>query len=306
MLLNSQCLISRWQIIPPVRFLVMTERISYEDLANANEYFDRSITFFMCGKVEQAITAVKKAIEIYPEFAQAYNKLGDYLIKRGRVKEAADAYQTSLLYNSDSENTNFDMGCTLAHLGRYNEALTYLETALKMKPDHIQTYANIGRVYFMLGDSERAVSYLETALEADDLDIMANFVLGNILYDVGQTDRANEMLEWVIDGFKDTIKAKPSFAEAYYYIGYCKFIMGNYQEALENMLKAAEYDTAEIDYHYSFGMLYGDADVFCALAQIYSATGDRQKASESMKKAFEIEPENDRFREIARQLLLQA
>jgi tetratricopeptide (TPR) repeat protein len=62
----------------------MVAPISFEEKDLANQHLDRSISFAMCGKLDQAMDEAKKAIEIYPEFAQAHNKLGDYLIKKAR------------------------------------------------------------------------------------------------------------------------------------------------------------------------------------------------------------------------------
>jgi len=79
-------------------------------------------------------------------------------------------------------------------------------------------------------------------------------------------------------------------------------MMENLPEALKHLEKAVEYDTEDVDYHYSFGMLYSDADAFCSLAEVQHALGNHSEARDNLQKAIDLEPHNQRFSKVKSQL----
>jgi tetratricopeptide (TPR) repeat protein len=280
----------------------MVAPISIEDRDRANQHLDRSISFSMCGKIDQAIDEIKKAISIDGEFAQAHNKLGDYYMKKGMVKEAAAAYTRSLELEPANQNSSFDLGCSLAHLGKHEEALEHLRKALELKPSHSEIYGHIGRILMMRGELEDAVSHLERAVSASSDDIMSSFTLACAYQMQGQTDNSVRLFKKVIDRYKTLVDVKKRFAEGHYYIGRSYFFMGDLDEAIKHLEKAVEYDTEDVDYHYSFGMLYSDADAFCSLAEVQHALGKYSEARENMDKAISLSPGNQHFARIKSQL----
>jgi tetratricopeptide (TPR) repeat protein len=280
----------------------MVAPISIEDRDRANQHLDSSISLAMCGKIDQAVVEIKKAIAIDPDFAQAHNKLGDYLMKMGLVKEAANAYTRSLELDPTNQNSNFDLGCSLAHLGQHEEALQYLHKALQLKPSHTEIYGHIGRILLMRGELEGAINNLSKAIDANSDDIMSSFTLACAYNMLGETDKATRLFNKVIGRYGELVMVKKRFAEGHYYIGRSYFIMGNLPEALKHLEKAVEFDTEDVDYHYSFGMLYSDADAFCSLAEVQHALGNYSEAGKNMQKAIELEPHNERFSKVKSQL----
>ena len=92
------------------------------------------------------------------------------------------------------------------------------------------------------------------------------------------------------------VKVKTRFAEGHYYIGRAYFSWKNINLPL--LQRAVDYDTEAVDYHYSFGMLYSDADAFCALAEAQFAAGMLAQAKENIDKALALVPESPRFQKV--------
>lgn len=273
----------------------MVAPISLEEKDLANQHLDRSISFAMCGKLDQAIEEAQKAVKIDPEFAQAYNKLGDYLVKKGRVKEAVVAYRRSIDLNPEHQNSHFDLGCSLAMLGDYSNALCSLNRAFELKPSHSEIHGHIGRIHLMKGEIKEAIDSLNQALAANPDDIMASFTLACAYNIKGMQNDADKMFKKVISRYSELVSVKTRFAEGHYYIGRSYFLMGDNDKAIENLLKAVEFDTEAIDYHYSFGMLYSDADALCSLAEAQHSAGQYEEARKNLQLALKLEPENRRF-----------
>ncbi|MEW6710366.1 MAG: tetratricopeptide repeat protein [Candidatus Riflebacteria bacterium] len=280
----------------------MVAPISIEERDLANQHLDRSISFALTGKIDQAISEAKKAIEIDPDFAQAFNKLGDYYLKKGAISEAVDVYRKSIVLNPENENSHFDLGRSLAMLGKYEEALESLNKALDLDPTHGETYSHTGMVYIHLGDNERAITNLQTALSKDPENLMASYLMAIACKNSGMENEANKYFKKVLDRYQHLVQSKSRFAEGHYYIGRCYFYLNNLEEALPHLEKAVEYDTDQIDFHYSFGMLYSDADAFYALAEAYQANGSTGKAFENLNKALAIDPQNPKFNDLKNKL----
>lgn len=280
----------------------MSPTISIEDRNEANEHLDRAISFGMCGKVDQAIAAIEKALELDENFPQAYNKLGDFYMKKGWIQQAADAFAKSIELDPANENSHFDLGCACTHLGEYDRALASLKAALEIKPKHFEVYGHIGQIYLETNRTDEAIGALQKARKGDKLNLMATFNLGIALHQTGRGEEAVRMFTAVIDRYKQLVGIKDKYAEGNYYIGRSLYYLGKTPEAITFLKLAVQYDTEEVDYHYSFGMLYSDADAFFALAEAQNANSETSLARENVKNALEIEPDNQNYLNLQQQI----
>ena len=53
------------------------------------------------GKLEEAIEAYNKALAIKPDYAEAYNNMGNALKEQGKLEEAIEAYNKALAIKPD-------------------------------------------------------------------------------------------------------------------------------------------------------------------------------------------------------------
>ncbi|HEY4710040.1 MAG TPA: tetratricopeptide repeat protein [Candidatus Acidoferrales bacterium] len=105
-------------------------------------------TYHFQGKVDEAITQCKRAIEVDPEFGNPYNDIGAYLIS----------------------------------LGRHDEAIGWLEQAIKAPrydPRHFPHF-NLGRVYYAKGMYSRARQCFENALRIEPRYTLARQAVENL------------------------------------------------------------------------------------------------------------------------------
>ncbi len=280
----------------------MVAPISIEEKDLANQHLERSISLAMTGKYDQAIEEARKAVKIDADFFQAYNKLGDYHLKKGQIKEAIAAYRQAIRIQPESQNSHFDLGRSLALIGDYDDALAELNIAYRLKPTHTEILGHIGRVYLATGAVDDAITNLHSALEANPEDVMVGFSLACAYQSRGEMNKAKPLFQMVINRYSELSRHKNRFAEGHYYIGRSHFLMGDSHKAVEHLEKAVEFDTDEIDHHYSFGMLYSDADAFCALAEAQFDCGRKEEARQNLVKALKLEPQNQKFIQIKNEL----
>ena len=67
------------------------------------EYEREAIELALKGRWEEAVSANKSIIEIYPDDFEAYNRLGRALFELGRYDEAEEAYRKALELNPDDK-----------------------------------------------------------------------------------------------------------------------------------------------------------------------------------------------------------
>lgn len=261
---------------------------------DAEQYMEACLTLGLQGKNAEALKAIDKAIECDPNFAEAYNKKGDVLFKLGRIKEALDCYLKSHELNPNIQNNYFDLGRSYLMLGDYDNAMTNFTTAYQMKKQY-EIHAFIGKIYYEQNDLKNAEDSFKNVLAENDHQTMACFYMGMIELQKGNADQARGQFNKVIEKYARLIRTKPNMAEAYYYVGRCYFFNGEYDKAIENLKLAIQYDTDEIDNHYSFDMFYSDAEAFAALAEAQVKAGAISEAKENILKAVSLEPNNKKL-----------
>lgn len=273
-----------------------TYLVPFEKKVEANEYFDYGITFEFNNETDKALEYFKKAIECDPEFAEAYNKLGDIYMKKAKYDDAILAYQKSIELKPDVENSHFDLGCAYLQVGKITEAEHELQKALELDPNHFEIYGKLCAVYIEKKEYDKALECLNTLSKTDPTNIAIHFYKGLIFQAQGKKELATFEFGEVVARYLSLLKFKPNFAEANYFIGLAYFYNKNYSEAEKYIERAIALDTDKIDFHYSLGLTYSDADAFYIMANIKKAKGNEREAYEFLNKAIELEPKNEKFK----------
>ena len=115
-------------------------------------------------KLEEAIEAYKKAIEITPANPEAYNNMGVTLNDQRKLEEAMDAYKKALAIRPDYSAAYNNMGITLKEQGRLDDAIGALQEALAIKHDYAEAYNNMGNALREQGKLEGAIDAYRKAL----------------------------------------------------------------------------------------------------------------------------------------------
>ena len=74
------------------------------------------------GKLDEAVFALQKAINIKPDFANGYNNMGNALKDQGKLDKAIEAYNTALSIKPDYAEVYNNMGNALKDQGKLDKA----------------------------------------------------------------------------------------------------------------------------------------------------------------------------------------
>ena len=114
---------------------------------------------------DAAIKYYKKALEIKPDYAEAYYNMGIALKDNGDLDAAIDSYKKALEIKPDYVGAYFNTGNILKDTGDLEAAIDSYKKALEIKPDHAEAYNNIGLTLKDKGDLEEAINSYKKALE---------------------------------------------------------------------------------------------------------------------------------------------
>ncbi len=105
----------------------------------------------------------KKAIELSPGYATAYQRYSTLLSIMGRHEESLKAIWKAQALDPVSPSINGGLGARLLYAHRYDEAIEQLHRALEMDPDLGLTHRYLGWAYQAKGHPEKAIDELRKA-----------------------------------------------------------------------------------------------------------------------------------------------
>lgn len=147
------------------------------------------------GKLDQAVAAYRRSLELYPEGEDVLYNLGIILARQGKTAEAIASYEKALEIAPDYAEAHNNLGNLLAREGRVDEAIKHFQEAILVNPDHAPSYNNLGTA---LGRQKRNFEAIDNFTKAVALDpgyLEARYNLGVAFKTAGMLDDAVRELE---------------------------------------------------------------------------------------------------------------
>jgi tetratricopeptide (TPR) repeat protein len=114
-----------------------------------------------------AVEHLKRAVEIAPRFAAAWNLLGTIAYKSQQYAQAEEHFREALKHEPESYPPLVNLGGALLSLGRFHEALETNLLAVAASPQDALSQSQLGMSYFHLGQPEKAEMHLKQAKALD-------------------------------------------------------------------------------------------------------------------------------------------
>jgi tetratricopeptide (TPR) repeat protein len=110
---------------------------------------------------------LRRAVQIAPRFAAAWNQLGTMAYQTRRYGDAESNFRKALEADPDAFEPLVNLGGVLLNLARPREALAYNVRAIARRPNNALANSQLGLTYLDLNDPDRAEKYLKTAVRLD-------------------------------------------------------------------------------------------------------------------------------------------
>jgi protein O-mannosyl-transferase len=116
-------------------------------------------------RLPEAIDEFQTALDLKPKYADAHYNLANALVKQGHLKDGIYHYSETLGLQPRNVKALNNMAATLVIKERYAEAIVYLKKALTINPTDTDLHTNLGIILKKNGNLEDAIFHFSRALE---------------------------------------------------------------------------------------------------------------------------------------------
>jgi tetratricopeptide (TPR) repeat protein len=157
---------------------------------------------------ESAVKRLRHAVELAPQFADAWNELGTIAYQTQQYERAEKCFREALKQDPKAYEPRVNLGGVLIDTHKLDEALMYNQDAVLLRPNDALANSQLGLAYFVTGNFDLAVKYLEIARRIDPAHFSyPQLVLAEIHLRRGENHAAADALE-------DFLRRHPDFPAA--------------------------------------------------------------------------------------------
>jgi len=217
---------------------------------------------------EGAIKDCNKALQLDPDFAEAYSRRGTAKHDLGDKQGVIADYDKALQLNPNYAHAYNNRGVAKSALGDKQGAIADYDKALQLNPNYADAYYNRGVAKSALGDKQGAIVDYDKALQFNPDDALAYNNRGNAKSELGDKQGA-------IADYDKALQVNPDYADAYNNRGVAKSALGDKQGAI-------------VDYDKALQLNPDDASAYNKRGCTKYELGDKQGAITDYKKAIEL------------------
>jgi len=130
-----------------------------------------------------------------PTSPQNHNNLGDLYFRRDELDKAAHEFSIAIQLKPDYGDAFHNLGNTLYKMGRLDEAISNYQKALSANPYLWQSYQSLAKIYLDRNQLELSSESLEKAISINKENPNLYHDLGIIYLKIGQKDLAKESFQ---------------------------------------------------------------------------------------------------------------
>ena len=200
--------------------------------------------------LREAVTSYKKALELDPQFAEAYIGLAsaylmlgsDFYFHGGMPVEESNALSEPLILRALTLDNNLAeahaaLGLLRQQQGKEEAAEKAYRRAIELQPSNSDVFRRFGVLRWRQGQVQEGLELLKKALDLDPYSAPVNYDIGRLYDQIGRFDQA-------LESHLRVIEIEPDHAYAYVYIAALNYLVfGRIDEALVWYQRAAEHDS---------------------------------------------------------------
>ena len=135
------------------------------------------------------------------------------LEEQGKIDEAISEARLAMEANPESSKPVNELGCLFLGKGRFEEAEKWLLKAAEMNPLDVSAFHNLGKLYVRFNDIDAAFKYLKKAMDINPRDLTRAVYFGTILLEKKKLKEATRIFDNALGLNKDNEKLKEQIAD---------------------------------------------------------------------------------------------
>ena len=120
------------------------------------------------GDYKEAIVILKKAIDLNPDFPEAYYNVGISYEQLGKHKDAIEMFKKTIELSPDNANAYYALGYAYYQRRKYKEAIDAFENTVRLKPNNAFAFRKLGSAYLKVGEKDKALEQYHVLKQLDN------------------------------------------------------------------------------------------------------------------------------------------
>ena len=163
-------------------------------------YYNLALIYINKSDYSKASQYLRKAIEIRPNFANAYSTLSTIMAKRKRYLEAYKLALQGARYNPYSPEAHNSLGLILLQIKKYPKAISEFKKAFKLQPNRLTFIVNLSIAYKKAKDYSKALYYFRKALEKNPTEVFTTLHMADTYCLMKKPKLASYMIQRLCNG----------------------------------------------------------------------------------------------------------
>ncbi len=208
--------------------------INFVKSTNATDLYRQGETLLELKRYKDALNVYSRAVELKPQYAEAYKGQGNAFLELKRYEDALEAYDKAIQIQPNYLEAWNGRGKTLDYLQRYEEAIASFDAVLKIQPNSLQAWNERGNVQIKLQEYSEAIASFDKAVKLQPNDSLAWYRRGIALHNLRRYQEA-------LASYDKAVEYKPDSSETWYQRGNTLINLQKYKEAVESYDKAVQF-----------------------------------------------------------------
>ena len=242
----------------------------------AEVHFALGSVYSATGKSAEAVSELRRALELAPKSDDGYRRLGDAYRALGQQQEAIRAYAKAAELGPYYWFNWNALGNAYYRFGNNQKAVESFRRVAELEPSNSSAYLNMGVVYFAEGKWTDCIPALQKSLELEPSE-RAYSNLGTVYFYLKRYDDAVKMFEKAAAMSPDSEFAIGNLADGYRWSGRTGEAKATYDKAIASAYKKLQVNPR-------------DATTMEHLAQYSAKQGDLASAASFIQRARTIDP----------------
>ncbi len=155
-------------------------------------YYQRATALIALSREPEAVSDLKRVIEIAPNFARAHRALGQLWLDQGKTEDAKRELARAIELEPKLSGVRIYYASALLKTGEPQRAIEHLHVAIEQREEPPLAYALLGVAEERLGKSEQAFADYSRAIELDSTNATAHEGRGRLFESRGDIAKAIE------------------------------------------------------------------------------------------------------------------
>ena len=196
--------------------------VGYNNLSNA---------YYKQGKIAEAISAARQALQADPDLGVAYYNLGNMYAAQGKFDIAKEYFERAMAIYPNYAEVRSNYGQLIAERGDLETGIRYFREAIALNPSISRAHLNLGVALAKEDRLEEAIQPLQRAVDLTPNLPEASYYLGSVY-------AAQNRYADAAAAFNHALQIRADFVPAHESLAQLLLLQGNKEKAMEHYQEA--------------------------------------------------------------------